>query len=263
MTEQPNPAVPPEQPQQPEQPAPQPEVRQAQPTAKFDTFQGTITEMDTHHRGLWEFKFKLDKPIHFTAGQYVSVVVPNHAKPAPFSIASSPEDHDTLDLGVEIVGEVTTAMSQLQPGDVVTLKGPFGNFVIPDTQRKVCFLAGGVGITPFMCMLRWIRDTSPDKHAVLFYSCKTKDQFMWAEELEEMHKSNANIKVVFTLTKEEPGEMRCETGRISEQMIREQLPDFKEYMFFSCGPPGLIDAMFQLLASMGVQQDMLKREAWH
>jgi len=230
---------------------------------KFDTYKGTVVEMDTHHRGLWEFKFALDKPMHFKAGQYASVIVDGHPKPAPFSIASSPTQINQLDLGVEVVGEVTTAMSQLQPGDVVTLKGPFGNFVMPDDHRKVCFLAGGVGVTPFMSMARWIRDTSPDKYAVMFYSCKTKDQFMWFEELEEMHKNNANIKVVFTLTKDVPQGWQYNTGRMDEQMIRNELPDFMEYVYFRCGPVALIDAMFQLLSSMGVPQENLKREAWH
>lgn len=239
------------------------EVRAAEPKTqiKFDTYQATITRMETHHSGLWEFDFALDKPMEFKAGQYVSVYLPQMT-PAPFSIASSPASTQDIVLGIEVVGPVTTALSRMKPGDAVTLKGPFGNFTIDAHQRKVCLLAGGIGITPFMSMLRWIRDTSPDKHAALFYSCKAKDQFMWLSELEEMQEKHDSIKAVLTCTREEPRGWAHRCGRISEEMIRKELPDYDEYVFYTCGPPGLINAMFSLLEGMGVPKERIKREAW-
>ncbi len=228
----------------------------------FDTYTGTIVRMETHHSGLWEFDFALDKPMRFVAGQYVSVFLPG-MKPAPFSIASSPVERERIVLGIEVVGAVTGALSRMQPGDKVTLKGPFGRFVIGDDERKVCFLAGGIGITPFMSMLRWVRDTNPDKRAVLFYSCRREDGFMWREEIARMHETHPSIKAVLTLTGDAPADWRGQQGRICEAMIREELPDFKDYVFFTCGPPALIDAMFALLASMGVPAQQLRREAWH
>ena len=54
-----------------------------------------------------------------------------------------------------------------------------------------------------------------------------------------------------------------ELGRVDEQMMREQIPDFDEYIFFSCGPVSLIDAMFEILGNMGVKKKNLRREAWH
>lgn len=242
------------------------EVRSAQlppkPKIKFDNYQGTITKMETHHSGLWELDFSLDKPMEFQPGQYVSITFPG-MKPAPFSIASSPVDVNNIALGIEIIGKVTTKLSEMRPGEIVPMKGPFGNFTLPAQQRKVCFLAGGIGITPFISMCRWIRDTSPDKHAVLFYSCKSKDQFMWLPELEDMHKNHDAIKVVLTCTREEPEGWSHSMGRINEEMIRKELPDYMDYLFYTCGPPGLINAMFSLMEGMGVPKENIKREAWH
>lgn len=228
---------------------------------KFDTYTAKLVRMETKWRDLWEFVFELEKPMEFIAGQYASIIVPGHKKPAPFSIASSPIHKNQLDFGIEVIGEVTTAMSLLKPGDQVTMKGPFGEFIMGPHERKVCFLAGGIGVTPFMSMLRWIRDTHPDKHAVLFYSCKAEDQFMWLEELREMQESCENIKIILTCTKEE--KEGFSSGRIDETMIREELPDFDEYVYFTCGPQGLIEAMIALMTSMGISKENVRREAWH
>jgi len=251
----------------PDQAESTPPVRDPEPqksqTIVFDSYAATITRKETHKSGLWEIDFSLDKELHFKPGQYVSVYVENLKKPAPFSIASSPVDTKNVVLGIEVVGEVTTTITALDPGTVVTLKGPFGKFVIGDHERKVCLLAGGIGITPFMSMLRWVRDTHPDKHVVLFYSCKAEDQFMWLDELEEMQRTNENIKIVLTITKDLPEGWKHKSGRISQEMIREEIPDYDEYVYFTCGPKGLIEAMFTLLEGMGIPKENIRREAWH
>jgi ferredoxin-NADP reductase len=246
-------------------PSPKPdEVRVAQPPKiVFDTYQATITRMETHHMHVWEFDFQLDKPMPFVPGQYVSIYLPQ-MKPAPFSIASSPAETKHIVLGIEVVGPVTGQLAKLEPGSAVTLKGPFGRFVMADAERKVCFLAGGIGITPFMSMLRSIRDTKDTRRAVLFYCCKTRDQFMWLDEMLDIARACPNVTVVLSLTQEQPpagGPYRA--GRISEPLIRETIPDYTDFTFFSCGPPALIDAMFKVLGGMGVSQERLRREAWH
>ncbi|MDD9953665.1 MAG: FAD-dependent oxidoreductase [Candidatus Woesearchaeota archaeon] len=237
--------------------------REAEPAKPppFQEFQATVTEMDTHHRDLWEFYFKLDKPIHFVAGQYVSIFLEG-IHPLPFSIASSPVHHDTLGLGIEIVGEGTTALSHLKPDDTVTMKGPFGHFVMGE-EPKVCFLSGGVGVTPFICMMRWIRDTSEDRQATMLYSCKKKDQFLWFDELEDMNRNNENLHAVFTLTKEEPDDWPYRHGRITPEMIKEVLPDYKEHVYFCCGPEAFINGMQEVVKQLGVPDENFRREAWH
>jgi glycine betaine catabolism B len=230
----------------------------------FDNYDSTIIEIQQPMENLRVFKFKLEgeKRINFTAGQYVSVIYPG-AHPAPFSIASSPENHEVVELGIEITGgPVTSRLKLANVGDKAILRGPFGNFVMQG-EKKVCYLAGGVGITPFMCMLRWIRDTHQDGvNAVLFYSCKVQEQFLWVPELEQMAREHPNIKIVLTITRDVPPGWTHHSGRINEQMIREEMPDFAERTFYSCGPPALIDAMFGLLKTMGVTDDKLKKEKW-
>ena len=229
----------------------------------FDNYDAAVTRI-THQMDnlfIYEFTIQQLKSVNFTAGQYMSLIVPG-STPAPFSIASSPERHDIIELGIEITGGPhTSKIRELKVGDHVVLRGPFGTFVMQG-ERKVCYLAGGVGVTPFMSMLRWIRDTHQDIQATLFYSCKSREQFLWLDELESMTKTHPNIRVVLTITREAPEGWMHEIGRINAQMMKNFLPDFVENTFYSCGPPTLIDAMFAMLKELGVPEDRLKREKW-
>ena len=227
----------------------------------FDNYDAVAEKIEVKMETLRIYRFKLNKPTNFIAGQYMSLIVPG-STPAPFSIASSPEEHDMIELGIEITGGPhTSKIKELKEGDHVTLRGPFGTFTMQG-EKKVCYLAGGVGITPFMSMLRWIRDTHQTTEATLFYSCKVKEQFLWREELEQMTKTHTNIKVVLTVTRDDPPDWHHEKGRINADMIKGFLPDYLEHTFYSCGPPALISAMFELLRSMGVSDDRLKQEKW-
>jgi glycine betaine catabolism B len=228
----------------------------------FDNYDTIVEKIDVPLPNLYVYQFKLvDKKINFIAGQYVSLIVPG-STPAPFSIASSPEVHDMIELGIEITGGPhTSKIKELKLGDHVTLRGPFGTFVMQG-EKKICYLAGGVGITPFMSMLRWIRDTHQDVQATLFYSCKTKADVLWLGELEMMSNTHPNIRVIITVTREDPPNWSHEKGRINAEMIKNFLPDFSEHTFYSCGSPALIEAMFGILKEMGVSEEKLKREKW-
>jgi glycine betaine catabolism B len=236
----------------------------AKPKIVFDNYDAVVTKITRQMDDLYIYEFTITPPkqANFIAGQYMSLIVPG-STPAPFSIASSPARHDVIELGIEITGGPhTSKIKLLKEGDHVILRGPFGTFVMQG-EKKVCYLAGGVGITPFMSMLRWIRDTHQDDiQATLFYSCKTKDQFLWPDELEQMTKTHTNIRVILTVTREDPPGWLHEKGRINPEMIKGFMPDYLEHTFYSCGPPNLIDAMFGILKEMGVPEDRLKREKW-
>jgi ferredoxin-NADP reductase len=230
----------------------------------FDNYDSVVSKITTQMDDLiiYEFAIVPSKTTNFVAGQYMSLIVPG-ATPAPFSIASSPERHDMIELAIQMTGGPhTSKIKLLKEGDHAILRGPFGTFTMQG-EKKACYFAGGVGITPFMSMLRWIRDTHQDDvQAVLFYSCKVKQQFCWLEELEQMQREHPNIKVVLTVTREDPPDWPHRKGRVSADMIRETIPDYKDYIFYSCGPPALIDGVFAMLKEMGVAEDHLKREKW-
>jgi len=237
----------------------------AEPPRKiiFDNYDCIIRKVHTPTPTLRVFTFELpeEKEIHFIPGQYMSWVTPD-AGPAPFSIASSPADRKHLEFAIQVTGGKHTAyIKERAIGDHAILRGPFGRFVM-ENEKKVAFLAGGVGITPFMSMLRAIRDLKLDVKATLFWSCKSAAEFEWTEELTAMERDCPNIKVHLTLTGEKPAVWEHHTGRINDAMIVAAVPDWQETTFYSCGPPALIEAMATTLKNIGLPDTQFKREKW-
>lgn len=198
--------------------------------------------------------FRPHNPMTFIPGQYVSVIL-DDMRPAPFSIASSARRGD-IELGIGVHGAVTTALRDTTIGTTVVLRGPFGRFTLGD-EKKVCFLAGGVGITPFASMLRTLRDAGGATDAVLLASAKHRAQLLWADEFLALRPP---LRAVLTLTQEH--DPMLHHGRIDAAFIRSQVPDFAERTFYACGPAAFIDAVFAALAELGVQPERMRKEAW-
>jgi ferredoxin-NADP reductase len=101
------------------------------------------------------------RPLVFKPGQYAAISFLHNKRPTParcFSVTSSPTDQGYLQFGIRIHGHFTkTAAQNLIPGSKVIVEGPYGNFVFSaERDRSALFLAGGIGVSPFMSMLRYI-----------------------------------------------------------------------------------------------------------
>ncbi len=199
---------------------------------------------------LFTIKCSPKEKISFVSGQYLSIVLPGR-KPVPLSIASSEADLE-IEFGIAAKGDNTQAIRALEVGSEIVLRGPFGKFKL-DTQKKVCFIAAGTGITPFMSMLRTIRDVKKDVDAVLVYSLKKKKDILWDELL---HIDGASI----TFTQEQVLGYRY--GRIDIQFLQESVSDYLERTFFLCGAPEFLTAVIDMLLSLGVPKEQILREAW-
>jgi len=198
--------------------------------------------------------FRPAQKIEFVPGQYLSIVMEG-MRPTPFSIASSTAQHD-IEFGIGVYGESTTALRDIPIGTKVILRGPFGRFTLHD-ERRVCLLAGGVGITPFASMLRSLRDTGSDVDVVLLASGKQKRQILWFDELSALRPP---LRAVFTLTEEQDPSLHH--GRIDAAFIREHVPDFAQRTFYACGPPMFVDVMFAAFKELGVPEERMIKEAW-
>lgn len=199
---------------------------------------------------LFTIKCKPDEKINFVSGQYLSIVLLGK-RPVPLSIASGESD-ELIEFGIAAKGDNTQAIRALEVGAELVLRGPFGRFKL-DSQKKVCFIAAGTGITPFMSMLRTIRDNKTDVDAVLVYSLKKKEDLLW-DELLQM--SCAHI----TFTQEEvPGK---HLGRIDVEFLKKSIPEYLERIYFLCGAAEFITAITQALLLLGVPAQNILREAW-
>lgn len=201
-----------------------------------------------------------EKKFVFTPGQFYVVYRLENGKPKEsrsYSVSSSPGDH--LDVTYKLKGSFTHALWEMKVGDKLAVGGPWGHFVVGEA-KDVVLLAGGIGITPFMSMLREAAATNSSTKFTLFYSNRTKEEIAFLEELKRLEKLNQNIKVVFTLTRETPADWAGELGRINETMLKKHLDTLEGKTFFACGPNELVEAMVSLLSALDVPKEKIKFE---
>jgi ferredoxin-NADP reductase len=214
---------------------------------------------------------KSGKPLQFLPGQYATISYYKNHRPSAarcFSIASSPALPDRLEFGVRIAGKYTTALTTLTPGDIVTIDGPYGSFVFDSTtQQKIVMCAGGIGITPFMSMMRYASQLHLTNDLSLVFSVRDQNDIPYFEEIKHLSTTNPHLKVAFVVASGDtnliPSEHQVFTGRISPEVLHEVTGgDFREPSFFICGPPPFMKGTSVILASNGVSKDRIITEAF-
>lgn len=198
-------------------------------------------------------------------GQFVFIHILDKAGKSvarkPYSIASSP-DSPYMEFCIKMVhGAVTGRLEGMKIGDALGIEGPLGNFFY-DGEKKAAFVAGGVGVAPFIGMLRYIAERKMDGRFVLFYSTKTRDSVLYMDELAELARKNPNIKVVMTLTRETPRSWKGECGRLDREMIRKHLGEAKDYHWWICGPVEMVNSIKNCLAGLGKDVKDIRMEGW-
>jgi predicted ferric reductase len=170
----------------------------------------------------------------------------------PFSFSSSAEQRGQLTMTIKELGDFTATIKGARPGQRAYLDGPYGAFTC-DRHRApgYVFIAGGVGITPIMSMLRTLADRGNDQPLLLIYSSKTWDDVIFREELEELMK-RLNVKVVHVLR--EPAEgWQGERSFVTQETLKRHLPaDPNSRDYFICGADVMMDAVELALTELGV-----------
>ncbi len=211
-----------------------------------------------------------ERPLAFQPGQYAAISFEHRGKKSAarcFSIVSPPTDQDTLQFSMRIHGRFTAALSRLQPNDIVDVSGPFGGFVFDIAQDgQAVFLAGGIGITPFMSIMRYLARLNADNQVVLLYSCQTQDDIPFGEELLAIQKQHPNLRTIFVIGKGPTDKLpaaNAATGFIAAELLDKATGgSYSAQKFFICGPPGFMKAMSGIVAKKGVSKDRIMTEAF-
>ena len=211
-----------------------------------------------------------ERPIAFEPGQYAAISYNRNGRQSTarcFSIVSSPTDQHLLQFSMRVRGRFTTALSKLQKGDLVNVFGPYGGFVFDTTlDQASVFIAGGIGITPFISMLRYLSALNANNEVTLLYSCSTQDDIPFKDELLDIHSKHPNLKVVFVVGKG-PTDLlpdnQVATGFVTPELINKVTNNHsRDRRFFICGPPVFMNAMSSSLAKMGVARSNILTEAF-
>jgi predicted ferric reductase len=180
-----------------------------------------------------------------------------------FTISSSPTQGREVTSTIKNLGDFTSTIGLTRPGDKAVVQGPFGRFsyVLHPGDKDLVFVAGGIGITPLMSMLRHMRDTGATIPVTLFHANANQAEMVFRKELEAMHGGNAP-QLGYVPVLSHPGEgWQGETGHIDADMVRRHCgDDLAGKTFYLCGPPGLVAALKKALAGLDVPDSRMRLE---
>lgn len=216
---------------------------------------------------LYEFIFSPDNPFSFTPGQYLEWTLPQKVPDSRgnrrcFTLASSPTENDVR-IGVKIPASGSSfkkALLALEPGAKLAGGSLGGEFTLPsETRRKLAFIAGGIGITPFRSMVKYLLDMKEWRDITLFYVCADESEFVYREIFAEAE--NIGLKTVYIVSgAAAPPAWDGRTGFINEAVLQEEAADYREHTFYLSGPPGMVSSYARLLRSLGIPCSRIKTD---
>ncbi len=176
----------------------------------------------------------------------------------PFTISSSPTREGQLTATIKQVGDFTNTIDQTKPGDQALIEAPFGRFsFVHDQPDKLVFIAGGVGITPLMSMLRFLADTGDTRPVLLIYGNRTEEDIIFRDELASLPE---HIRVVHILSSA-GAEWDGPRGFVDETAIREHAGEMlSETHVYVCGPPPMMASVIRSLRALGVKRGRIHYE---
>ena len=218
---------------------------------KFQELETELSEKIERTREVTSFRFDDRDGVSFRPGQFFQLFLDWQEEELAhwFSFSNSPTEKGYFEFTKKMSGsEYSDALRALEPGDRVRVKYPMGKFIYEGEPTRAAFLSGGIGITPIRSICRWLTDTGSEADAVVLYSARTPGDFVFLDDFEEMMERNSHLSLVLTLTDDDPPEeLDCRTGRICSEMVREEIPDYRDRTFFVCGPPGMVAGMVGML----------------
>jgi predicted ferric reductase len=170
----------------------------------------------------------------------------------PFSFSSSAAVTDgRVEMSIRNLGDFTSAIHKVPVGQRVYLDGPYGAFTIGNPADMHVLIAGGVGITPMMSMIRTLADRNDTRPAILLYGSRDWESITFREELEAL-KTRLNLTVVHVLANP-PAGWTGEQGFITADVFKRHLPPpYANHEYFICGPNVMMDAIEKALGEMDV-----------
>jgi ferredoxin-NADP reductase len=226
---------------------------------KFETY---VKEIIPRTHNVTSFSFPRPADLNYKPGQFLFVTLKVDGKELSkyFSFSSSPTEKTHIEFTKKLSdSEFSTALRGLKKGDWARIDAPYGKFTFEGEYEKIGLLGGGIGITPFMGICKYCTDMRLNTKVTLLYGNRTENDIAFRKELETMREQNKNLKVVFILNEASSG-WKGVTGLINAGMIKKEVPDYKETMFYTCGPSAMVEIMGKFIEELGLPKTQLKRE---
>ena len=220
--------------------------------------------------GTIAFRFEKPAGFNFKPGQAVVLELldpppEDGQKRRTFSLVSAPFE-STLAIATRMRDTAfKRALKALPDGASLKLTGPIGQFTLADAARPAVFIAGGIGITPFMSMLRQAaRDHAPHS-LLLLYSNRRPEDAAFLGELQELERQNGNFRLVATMTEMSKSARKWggQTGFVDADLIKRAAGRLTAPIYYVVGPPAMVAAMQEMLRGTGVADDDIRSEEFY
>lgn len=205
----------------------------------------------------------------FTPGQYAEFTIAadksdSRGNRRYFTIASSPTERD-IRLGIRFYADPSafkSILARFRDGSRLLAGSIAGDFVLPrDRRKKLVFIAGGIGVTPFRSMIRYLIDTGESRDIVLLYANRTEAEIAYRDVFDHAQRAGIGFKVFYTLTgSETPLGWRGERGYVDAALIRRCVPDFADRHYYVSGSHAMVESLSPVLASLGVSRLRVHRD---
>jgi ferredoxin-NADP reductase len=211
----------------------------------------------------------LGEEVDFTPGQYFFVTLPDvgyhddKGLRRHITVVTSPNEKTVLGLATRMrESAFKRSLRELPVGAEVEVEPPKGSFGLPeDTSRPLVFVAGGIGITVFRSMLRYIREEELPYRVTLVYSNRDRESTAFLDELQELERELADFRLILTMTQDPAWE--GETRKIDAQFFQDYLAeDLDESTFLVAGPPAMAKGVQEALEHAGVEEDRIVAESY-
>jgi ferredoxin-NADP reductase len=202
--------------------------------------------------------------VEFRPGQYFWVELSNRGYEDEkglrrhISVVTSPTEKGVLGLCTRLRDTAfKNTLAELEVGDEVDVEPPKGDWQLPeDTSPSYVFVAGGIGITVFRSMLRYIADTGEPYRVTLVYSNRDRASTPFLDELEELDGTLADFQLVLTMTQDDGWE--GESRYVSAELLSDHLEDeLGDYTYLVAGPPAMVEAVTGQLSAAGVPEEQV------
>lgn len=215
-------------------------------------YAGTVTRIEDLTptiKGLW---IDLGAPMHFQAGQYINLVLPDGIGTRAFSIASSPSYGQVIELNIKLVpgGAGTSHVHHaLKPGDAIKVIGPYGRFFVRKSAGlPMVFMAGGSGLSSPRSMILDLLEQGCKLPLTLVYGQRTREELYYHDAFLALAEKHPNFTYLPVLSHEpETSDWQGARGFVHEAADRHFTGDFRGHKAYLCGPPLMIEACISTL----------------
>jgi len=229
-------------------------------------FETNLLEVIPRTHNVKSFRFEVEKDVDFKPGQYffVSIKIDGVEKTKHFSFSNSPTEKEYVEFTKRITdSDFSKALDRLRVGDWARLKMAYGHFTFEGEYERIAFLSGGIGITPIRSICKFATDMGLPTDIILVYGNSTEEDIIFRKDLDGMQAVNKNFRIVYTLTSQdiEQEAWQGRIGYIDDRMIKEEISDFKERVFYICGPPQMVESLTDILKNrLAVRENRIRTE---